>query len=165
MAEREFEFELVFALPEGSPDEEAVLDALYEAGCDDATVGLGKRGAIGLAFVRRGADPETVIREATAQAKAGLPEGALLREARPDLVSLADVAARMRVTRQALQKRRMPPPSIGGLYRATELPDRLRSSGGKLRERYLASRAWFDAAPGAQRVNALIGLGMFAADT
>lgn len=59
MAEREFEFELVFALPEGSLDEEAVLDALYEAGSDDATVGLGKRGAIGLAFVRTGADPES----------------------------------------------------------------------------------------------------------
>ncbi len=162
MAEREFEFDLIFALPEDASDEGAILDALYEAGCDDAAVGLGRPGSVGLAFIRTGQDPETVIVETIGQALAGLPEGAELREVRPDLVSLADVAARMQVTRQALQKRPMPPPSLGGLYRASQMPDRLLAVRGKLRDRYLASRAWFDAAPGAQRVNAKIGLGEFA---
>ena len=161
MAEREFDFDLIFALPDGAPDEEALLDALHEAGCDDAVVGLGRPGSVGLAFIRAGQDPEAVIVEAVGQAAAALPDGAELREVRPDLVSLADVAARLQVTRQALQKRPMPPPSLGGLYRASEMPDRLLAVRGKLRERCLASRAWFDAAPGAQRVNAKIGLGEF----
>ncbi len=161
MAEREFEFDLIFALPEGGPDEGAILDALHEAGCDDAVVGLGRSGSVGLAFIRTGQDAEAVIVAAVGQAAAALPEGAELREVRPDLVSLADVAARLRVTRQALQKRPMPPPSLGGLYRASEIPERLLAGRGKLRDRYLASRAWFDAAPGAQRVNAKIGLGEF----
>lgn len=161
MAEKEFEFDLIFALPDGAPDEDAILDALHEAGCDDAVIGLGRPGSVGLAFIRAGRDPEAVIVETVGQAAAALPEGAELREVRPDLVSLADVAARLQVTRQALQKRPMPPPSLGGLYRASEMPERLLAGRGKLRERYLASRAWFDAAPGAQRVNAKIGLGEF----
>ena len=161
MSEREFEFDLIFALSEGGPDEGAILDALHEAGCDDAVVGVGRPGSIGLAFIRAGRDPEAVIVEAVGQAAAALPEGAELREVRPDLVSLADVAARLQVTRQALQKRPMPPPSLGGLYRASEMPERLLAGRGKLRDRYLASRAWFDAAPGAQRINARLGLGEF----
>ena len=161
MPESEFEFDLIFMLPAPAPDEDALLDALHEAGCDDAVVGLGSRGSVGLAFIRAGRDPEAVIVEAIRQATVGLPEGAELREVRPDLVSLAEVAARLQVTRQALQKRPMPPPSLGGLYRASEMPGRLLAVRGKLRDRYLASRAWFDAAPGAQRVNARIGLGEF----
>ena len=162
MSEREFEFDLVFALPEPASAEDAVLGALYEAGCDDAVIGLGRQGSIGLAFIRTGWDPESVIVEAIGQAMEGLPDGAELREVRPDLVSLADVAARMQVTRQALQKRQMPPPSLGGLYRLSEMPARLMAGHGKIRDRFLASRAWFDAAPGAQRVNARLGLGEFA---
>ena len=107
MAEREFDFDLIFALPEGAPDEEALLDALHEAGCDDAVVGLGRPGSVGLAFIRAGRDPEAVIVEAVGQAAAALPAGAELREVRPDLVSLADVAARLQVTRQALQRSAM----------------------------------------------------------
>ncbi len=162
MAEKEFEFDLIFALPEDAPEEHVILDALHEAGCDDAVVGLGRPGSVGLAFIRTGPDPETVIVEAIARAMNGLPVGAELREVRPDLVSLAEVAARLQVTRQALQKRPMPAPSLAGLYRASEMRTRLLAGSGKIRDRFLASRAWFDAAPGAQRVNAKIGLGEFA---
>ena len=102
MVEREFEFDLVFALPEDGPDEDAVLDALHKAGCDDAVVGLGRPGSVGLAFIRTARDPEAVIVEAVRQAAAALPEGAELREVRSDLVSLADVAARTQVEPQAL---------------------------------------------------------------
>ena len=130
MTESEFEFDLVCALPEEA-DEGAILDALYEAGCDDAAVGLGA---------------------------SGLPDGTKLREVRPDLVSLADVAARLKVTRQALQKRQMPPPSLGGLYRASEMPPYLDAVPGKLRDGFRAAQAWFAAAPGAQQVNARISL-------
>lgn len=159
--DREFEFDLVFALPQGPEDEGALLDALYEAGCEDAAIGLGAPGLVGVGVTRSGTDPEAVIAATARRILSGLPAGMTLREVRPDLVTLAEVAARLKVTRQALQKRRMPLPSVGGLYRASEMPPFLDAVAGKIREGMHAAEAWFAAAPGAQRVNARIGLEEF----
>ena len=49
IAETVFEFDLVFALPNDAADEGAILDGLYESGCDDAVVGLGAPGLVGWA--------------------------------------------------------------------------------------------------------------------
>ncbi|MCY3827644.1 MAG: hypothetical protein OXF89_00755 [Rhodospirillaceae bacterium] len=165
MSETKFEFDLVFALPEMTADEDAILDALYEVGCDDAAVGVGAPSLIGLGFTRAGREAEAVISDTVKQVLSALPKGAVLREAKPDLVSLAEVAARLKVTRQALQKRQMPPPSLGGLYRASEMPPYLDSVKGKLRDGFRDASAWFAAAPGAQRVNARIGLGEAGGDS
>ena len=153
-AETEFEFDLVVALPADAGDEGALLDALFAAGCDDGVVGVGSAGLLGLAFTRSGGEAEAVITATIAQVLSALPEGARLREVKPDLVSLADVAARLGVTRQALQKRAMPPPSLGGLYRAAELPPYLDAQPGKVKEALASARGWFAAAPAAQRINA-----------
>jgi hypothetical protein len=149
-----FEFDLVFALPENAPREGDLLDALFRVGLDDAVVGTGTSGLLSLAFVRGGEDAEAVISAAVAAAVVALPAGAQLREVKPDLVSLADVAARLGVTRQALQKRRMPPPSLGGLYRVTEIQPFLESQPGPVRSAAAAAQGWFMAAPAAQRINA-----------
>ena len=153
-----FDFDLVFSVP-GAPDAETLMAALAEAGCDDALPGFGVAGLVALAFSREGAAPDPVIAEALAQARAALPDGARLREVRPDLVSLAEVAARLSVSRQALQKRAMPPPSLGGLYRATELAPVLASQPGKIRTALDGARGWFEAAEAAQRINARLALG------
>ena len=58
----------MIALPAGERDEDAMLDALYEAGCDDAIVGTGAAGLVALGFIREGADAEAVIAEAVGQA-------------------------------------------------------------------------------------------------
>ena len=50
-----------------------------------------------------------------------LPKGTSLRDVRPDMVSLADVAGKLKVKRQALQKRDMPLPYFPGYYRVTEV--------------------------------------------
>jgi hypothetical protein len=155
---KEFEFDLMIALPAGERDEEAMLDALFEAGCDDAIVGTGASGLVALGFIREGMDADAVITEAVGQALSGLPEGATLREVRPDLVSLADVAARLQVSRQALQKREMPPPSLGGLYRVTEMVRYLEGQPGKIRDGLSGAASWFAAAPAAQKINAQLGL-------
>lgn len=155
----EFEFDLVIALPANTPEEGALLDALFEAGCDDAVVGVGAAGLLGLGFTRTGADAEAVISAALTQVLSALPKGAQLREVKPDLVSLADVAARLHVTRQALQKREMPLPSLGGLYRAAEMLPYLEVQPGKVREALGSARGWFAAAPAAQRINARLSLG------
>lgn len=155
---QEFEFDLVFALPRKDVDEDAIIDALFEAGCDDAVVGLGAAGLVGLAFIRAGEDAEGVISDAVKAALAALPEGSRLREVKPDLVSQGDVAARLHVSRQALQKRDLPPPSIGGLYRASELVAFLDGQPGKVKDALAGARAWFAAAPAAQRINARLSL-------
>lgn len=80
--ETKFDFDLIFALPEAAVDEAAVLDSLYEAGCDDAVVGLGAPGAVGLGFARAGDGAETVISATVRQALRGLPDGTVLREVR-----------------------------------------------------------------------------------
>ncbi len=54
----EFEFDIVVSLPKGFEDEDAIMDALFEAGCDDAVVGLGTSDLISLGFTRAGEDAE-----------------------------------------------------------------------------------------------------------
>lgn len=44
-AEKEFEFDPIFALPRDGADEGAVPDVFYEAGCGDAAIGLDAPGA------------------------------------------------------------------------------------------------------------------------
>ena len=90
----EFEFDIVVALPKGAEDDNAIMDALFEAGCDDAVVGFGASGIIGLGFTRGGEDAKAVISDAVIQVLSALPKGAQLREVKPDLVNLADVVAR-----------------------------------------------------------------------
>jgi len=155
---KEFEFDLVFALPRKDVDQDTIVDALFEAGCDDAVVGLGAPGLLGLAFTRAGEDAEAVIAEAVKAALSALPEGTKLREVKPDLVSQGEVAARLQVSRQALQKRDLPPPSIGGLYRASEMFVSLDAQPGKVKDALRGARSWFAAAPAAQRMNARLSL-------
>jgi hypothetical protein len=156
--ETEFEFDLIFALPSGAGDEGAMLDALFAAGCDDASVGVGAPGLVGLSFTRSGKDAEAVIAAAMGQVASAMPKGAVLREVRPDLVSLAEVAARLHVSRQALQKRDMPLPSLGGLYRAAEMLPFLEVQPGKVKDALMSAKGWFAAAAGAQRINARLSL-------
>lgn len=158
MTVEEFEFDLIFALPRKDLDQDAILDALFTAGCDDAVVGLGASGLVGLAFTRSGEDAEAVITDAVNVALSALPEGTRLREVKPDLVSQGDIAARLRVSRQALQKRALPPPSIGGLYRASEMFMALDAQSGKVRDALKDARSWFASAPAAQRINARMSL-------
>ena len=149
----EFEFDLIFALPRKDLDQDAILDALFEAGCDDAVVGLGAPGLVGLAFTRSGESAGEVIAGAMEAALSALPEGAKLREVKPDLVSQGDVASRLRVSRQALQKRELPPPSIGGLMFAV-----LDAQPGKVKDALEDARPWFASAPAAQQINARLSL-------
>jgi hypothetical protein len=103
----EFQFDIIVSLPKGAGDEDVIIDALFEVGCDDAVVGLGFSGLVGLGFTRGGENAEVVISAAVRQVLSALPEGAQLREVKPDLVSLPDVAARLSVSRQSLQNRGM----------------------------------------------------------
>ncbi len=74
----EFEFDIAVSLPKGSGDDDSIMDALFEAGCDDAVVGLGNSDLIGLGFTRAGEDAEVVISAAVKQVLSALPKGAQL---------------------------------------------------------------------------------------
>jgi len=98
-----YQFVLKFALPDQNADPAQYMDALFEAGCDDATVGVGKRGSIGLDFSRDGKDAEDAVRSAITAVQKAIPDAKLL-EIQPDLVNLADVADLIGCTRQNIRK-------------------------------------------------------------
>lgn len=84
-----YEFVLKFSLADQEVDSSGYLDALFEAGCDDATVGVGKRGSIALVFSREASSAEEAVRSAILDVQKAIPD-AELTEIKPDLVNLAD---------------------------------------------------------------------------
>lgn len=99
----EYEFTLKFRLPDVNADPEQFIGALAEAGCDDATVGIGQQGRIALDFTREAANALEAIASAVQAVKGAIP-GAELVEALPDFVGLTDVADLVGCTRQNIRK-------------------------------------------------------------
>lgn len=98
-----FEFTLKFRLPAADTDAEQFLDALADAGCDDATVGIGQPGRIALEFERESRTAFAAIASAVRDVKRAIP-GAELVEASPDFVGLSDVAEIAGFSRQNMRK-------------------------------------------------------------
>jgi len=159
----DFEFDLVFALPDGEHDLLDLSDAVLGSGFDDAVCGVGTPGLLAVALETTGEDAESVIVGAARAVLGVLPAGSELREVRPDLVSLADVAKKLNVKRQALQKRKMPKPAVAGYYRVTEIAyaivGKVVVGGRKPRFDPHVADPWFAAGAGAQIVNARLALG------
>lgn len=99
----EYEFTLKFRLPDVNADPEQYIGALADAGCDDATVGVGQRGRITLDFTREAAEALEAIISAAQAVRAAIP-GAELVEASPDFVGLTDVADLVGCSRQYIRK-------------------------------------------------------------
>lgn len=100
---QEYDFTLKFNLSHASEDASSYTDALYENGCDDALVGIGKLGCISINFVREAESALAAISSAIENVKAAIPD-AVLVEATPDLVGLTDIAQIMKCTRQNVRK-------------------------------------------------------------
>lgn len=98
-----YEFTLCFALPSGKARPDDHLDALYRAGCDDAVVGVGAVGTIALLFTRQARSGRLAVKSAAADVLKAIPKAELI-EAKPDLVSLAEIAGVLGFSRQNLQK-------------------------------------------------------------
>ena len=155
---KEFEFELVFEIPNSEFDAFEISDAVFEAGFEDALVGTGQSGLLGVELELSGDNAESVILQAAQKLIKALPQGTTLREVHPDLVSLADVAKKLNIKRQALQKRRMPPPSLGGLYRIDEVYNALLEADQNAiratRFNLGAALSWLNAGHAARHINA-----------
>lgn len=90
-----------------------MLGALVAAESDYAIIGLGRSGLLGLGFTRGGIDATTVIASTARKVSEALPGHMRLREVRPDLVTLEEVAARLEVPLAVLEEGPLPPPSLG----------------------------------------------------
>jgi hypothetical protein len=99
----EYEFTFKFALTDAQADPADYVERLAEAGCDDALLGLGKKGRIALEFVREAASARDAVMSAFADARKALPNAQLI-EVSPDLVGLTDIAEVMACSRQNVRK-------------------------------------------------------------
>jgi hypothetical protein len=99
----EYEFTLKFKLPDPDANPEDYIEALAEAGCDDALVGVGHPGHISLEFIREADSAQSAVYSAILNVKDAI-DGVVLLEASPDLVGITDVANILDVTRQAIRK-------------------------------------------------------------
>jgi len=98
----EYTFELMFKLSSGEAPEQ-YLDALYEAGCDDALASTGLTGYLGLAFVREAKTAKNAIVTAIKSIKQAIPHAQLERAA-PDLMNLSELAFQFQFTKQNMRK-------------------------------------------------------------
>jgi hypothetical protein len=101
MTEYEFDMRLILASPDEDP--EIHLGRLLEEDCDDALVGIGRRGQIGLMFGREAPTAREAVLSAIAAVKRAIPGGTLV-EVGPDLVGLTDVAELLGCSRQNVRQ-------------------------------------------------------------
>jgi len=99
----EYDFTLKFSLPSEMMVDDAILDKLFEAGCDDAMIGVGMPGCLSLDFTRKAKSASAAVFSAIKNVKAAVP-GINLIEAAPDLVGLTDMAEILGCTRQNMRK-------------------------------------------------------------
>lgn len=82
MTMHKYEFELLFRI---NTDEDVndLVEKLYEAGCDDALIGSGRKGMIGLSFTREAASEILAFECAIKDVKKAIPSASLV-EAKPE---------------------------------------------------------------------------------
>ncbi|MFU8833362.1 MAG: helix-turn-helix transcriptional regulator [Wenzhouxiangella sp.] len=97
------DFQLIFQLPENAPPANEMVEALAEAGCDDAIVGTGHPGRIALEFSREAENVQQAIDSAIDNVQTALPSAELI-EAAPDYAGLTEIAEIIGISRQALRK-------------------------------------------------------------
>jgi|SRR6056297_103573 len=98
-----YAFSLTFHLPDPRADPEVLLDALYEAGCDDALVGTGVHGTIGLDFQRVASSARRAIESAVHDVTKAVPDAELI-EISPDYIGVSEIAELLGCTRQNARK-------------------------------------------------------------
>jgi len=99
----EYVFTLKYRLASGDCDLDAIVERLGEAGCDDATVGVGQPGRLALLFSRESTSAFGALVSALRDVKQAVPSARLV-EAGPDFVGLTDVAEVAGVSRQNMRK-------------------------------------------------------------
>lgn len=99
----EYVFTLKYRLNEHEEDDQALLDLLFDAGCDDALPGIGQAGRLALEFTRDAESGARALETAIADVRNAL-DNAELVEVLPDYVGLTDIAEHVGMSRQNLRK-------------------------------------------------------------
>ena len=99
---KEFNFELIFKLVDNQ-DSNEYLDALFENGCDDATISTGQLGMLSLSFTREAINASIAVESAINDVKKAIPSAKLV-EATPDIVSISDISSILGHSRQYTRK-------------------------------------------------------------
>ena len=73
-----YDFTLKFTLPDPTGDPACDTDALFDAGCDDALVGIGENGTIALNFNREAPTAADAVSSAIAAVKKAIPRATLV---------------------------------------------------------------------------------------
>jgi hypothetical protein len=98
----EYDFTLKFNLQNFQADPNDYIEQLHESGCDDALIGVGKKGYIALNFIREASSAYEAISSAITDVKKVIPHATLI-EAKPDFVGLTDAAKILGCTRQNIR--------------------------------------------------------------
>ena len=99
----EYEFTLKYQLAKNDCNFDELVERLGAGGCDDALVGIGQPGRIGLKFTRDAASAKDAFTSAMIDIRSVMPTAKLV-EAAPDFVGLTDAAEMVGMTRQNLRK-------------------------------------------------------------
>ncbi len=100
---KEYDFTLKFNLQNSQDNPDIYVEKLHEGGCDDALIGVGRKGYISLNFIREASSAYEAVSSAIANVKRVIPNATLI-EATPDFVGLTDVAKILGCTRQNIRK-------------------------------------------------------------
>ncbi len=98
-----YDFALTFSLSDPAADPTQYLDALFEAGCDDALIGVGQAGSIALEFDRDAPDAVEAVRSAIADVRTAIPDAEIV-EVNPDLIGMSGIADLLGCSRQMVRK-------------------------------------------------------------
>ncbi|WP_348761971.1 DNA-binding protein [uncultured Salinisphaera sp.] len=99
----EYIFTLKYRLNDHDGDEEALIDRLFEAGCDDALPGVGQAGRLALEFVREANSASEALESAIADVRKAINNVEMV-EVLPDYAGLTDIAEHVGMSRQNLRK-------------------------------------------------------------
>jgi predicted DNA-binding transcriptional regulator AlpA len=99
----EYEFTLKYQLVESDANLDELVERLGAGGCDDALIGIGQPGRIGLKFTREAMSAKEALKSAMADVRRVIPSARLI-EAGPDFVGLTDAAELVGMSRQNLRK-------------------------------------------------------------
>ena len=125
---REYDFTLKFDLGDCDAEADIYVERLYAEGCDDALIGVGKKGYIALNFIRESSSAFEAVKSAISSVKKVIPQ-AILVEASPDLVGVKDVANILQCSRQNVRQLMLkgepssPPPVYEGAQAIWHLSD------------------------------------------
>jgi len=97
-----YTFQLIFSL-HTNEDADQYMDALFEAGCDDAVIGIGKKGYLAADFTRESASAFDAIKTAIEGVTQAIPHTKLVK-AGPYIANLSEMAHIFDCTKQNLSK-------------------------------------------------------------